>query len=134
MCKNSKIPWLTTFKWTIILLYYIKGFWLSWLFFIVIFFRADLEEKLAYEAATLSSNSSTTSEDLTEMRKRNISIYGSLVGGTFVFAFGTAFVFLSIAVSASQNLHNKMFSKLLGATTYFFDTNPAGKSCLINLN
>ena len=98
------------------------------------FFRADLEEKLAYEAATLSSNSSTTSEDLTEMRKRNISIYGSLVGGTFVFAFGTAFVFLSIAVSASQNLHNKMFSKLLGATTYFFDTNPAGKCCLINLN
>ena len=98
------------------------------------FCRADLEEKLAYEAATLSSNSSTTSEDLTEMRKRNILIYGSLVGGTFLFAFGTAFVFLSIAVSASQNLHNNMFKKLLGATTYFFDTNPAGKCWLINLN
>jgi len=89
--------------------------------------RADLEEKLAYEAATLSSNSSTTSEELTEMRKHNISIYGSLVGGTFLLAFAAAVVFLYIAVSASQNLHNKMFKKLLGATTYFFDTNPAGR-------
>ena len=97
------------------------------------FCRADLEEKLAFEAATLSSNSSTTSEDLIEMRKRNISIYGSLVGGTFLFAFGTACVFLSIAVSASRNLHNKMFNKLLGATTYFFDTNPTGKCWLIKL-
>lgn len=90
-----------------------------------------MEEKLAYEAATLSNNSST-SEDLTEMRKRNISIYGALVGGTFLLSFGSAVVFLSIAVSASQNLHNKMFKKLLGATTYFFDTNPSGRCWLIN--
>jgi len=89
--------------------------------------RADLEEKIAFEAASLSSNSSTTAEDLTEMRKRNISIYGSLVAGTFLLAFAGAVIFLYIAVSASQNLHNKMFKKLLGATTYFFDTNPAGK-------
>ena len=61
------------------------------------------------------------------MRKRNISIYGSLVGGTFLLAFASAIVFLHVAVSASQNLHNKMFKKLLGATTYFFDTNPAGR-------
>ena len=96
------------------------------------FCRADLEEKLAYEAATLSNNSSTATEDLTEMRKRNISIYGALVGGTFLLAFASSDVFLSIAISASQNLHNKMFKKLLGATTYFFDTNPAGGCWLIH--
>lgn len=93
------------------------------------FCRADLEEKLAYEAATPSSNSTSKTDDLTEMRKRNIGIYGALVTGTFLFAFASAVVFLYTAVSASQNLHNKMFKKLLGATTYFFDTNPAGKCC-----
>ena len=63
-----------------------------------------------------------------------MSIYGALVCGTFLLAFAAAVVFLYIAVSASQNLHNKMFKKLLGATTYFFDTNPAGKCRLINLS
>ncbi|KAL9972704.1 hypothetical protein ACROYT_G019064 [Oculina patagonica] len=87
---------------------------------------ADLEEKLAYEAS-LPRNSTSMSEELTEMRKRNISIYGALVVGTFLLAFAGAVVFLYIGVSASQNLHNKMFKKLLGATTYFFDTNPAGR-------
>ena len=96
------------------------------------FCRADLEEKLAYEAATLSNNSSTATEDLTEMRKRNISIYGALVGSTFLLAFVSCVVFLYIAISSSQNLHNKMFKKLLGATTYFFDTNPAGGCWLIH--
>lgn len=94
------------------------------------FCRADVEEKLAFEAATLSSNSST--EDLTEMRKHNISIYGALVGGTFLLALAGACIFLYITVSASQNLHNKMFEKLVGAAIYFFDTNPAGKCHLIN--
>ena len=89
-------------------------------------YRADKEEKLAYEA-TLTTNSTSKSEDLTEMRNRNISIYGALVVGTFLLSLAAAVAFLYIAVSSSQNLHNKMFKKLLGATTYFFDTNPAGE-------
>ena len=87
-----------------------------------LFCRADVEEK----HASFSSNATETS-DLPEMRKRNISIYCALVIGTFLLALAGAGSFLYVAISASQKLHNRMFEKLLGATIYFFDTNPVGK-------
>lgn len=94
--------------------------------------RADEEEKRAFEAGILSSNSTINTEDLTGMRKHNISIYAGLVVGTFLLAYASAGAFLYIAACASQNLHNNMFRKLLGAPIYFFDTNPAGECCLID--
>lgn len=93
-------------------------------------FRADEEERRAFEAEILPSNSTIQAEDLDRFRKQNISIYAGLVVGTFILAYASAVAFLFIAVSASQNLHNNMFRKLLGATIYFFDTNPVGKCFL----
>lgn len=61
------------------------------------------------------------------MRQRNIGVYCALVFGSFLLAFAGVGMFLYIAVSASQKLHNQMFEKLLGTTIYFFDTNPVGK-------
>ncbi|XP_022806581.1 multidrug resistance-associated protein 4-like [Stylophora pistillata] len=88
---------------------------------------ADEEERRAFEAETLTSNSTSQVMYLDKLRKQNISIYAGLVVGTFLLAYASAGAFLFIAVSASQNLHNNMFRKLLGATIYFFDTNPAGR-------
>mgnify|MGYP000046598322 CR=1 FL=1 len=93
-------------------------------------FRADEEERRAFEAEILPSNSTIQAEDLDKFRKQNISIYAGLVVGTFILAYASAGAFLFIAVSASQNLHNNMFRKLLGAKIYFFDTNPVGKCFL----
>lgn len=84
---------------------------------------ADVEE----EHAALSRNTSRETGDLTEMRKRNISIYAALVSGTFLLALAGAGSFLYVAISASLNLHNRMFEKLLGATISFFDHNPVGR-------
>ena len=90
-----------------------------------LFCRADVEEK----HASLSSNLKEAG-DLPEMRNRNISIYCALVIGTFLLALAGAGSFLYVGISASQKLHNRMFENLLGATIYFFDTNPVGKCCL----
>ncbi|CAH3112435.1 unnamed protein product [Porites lobata] len=83
---------------------------------------ADTEER----QASLLSNS-TDSKHSTETRQRNIGVYCALVFGSFLLAFAGSGTFLYVAVSASQKLHNQMFEKLLGATIYFFDTNPVGK-------
>ena len=85
--------------------------------------RADVEE----ERASLSKNSSTETGVLTDLRKRNISIYAGLVSSTLLLTLAGAGSFLYVAICASQNLHNRMFEKLLGATIYFFDHNPVGK-------
>ena len=87
------------------------------------FHRADAEE----EHASFSGNSTSETVDLTEIRKRNISIYGGLVVGTFLLGYAGVGLFLYVTVSASRNLHDRMFEKLVGATIYFFDHNPVGK-------
>lgn len=94
----------------------------SKLLYYAFFCRADTEER---QASFLSN--STDSKHSTETRQRNIGVYCALVFGTFLLAFVGSGMFLYIAVSASQRLHNQMFEKLLGATIYFFDTNPVGK-------
>ena len=92
------------------------------LLYYAFFCRADTEEQ---QASFLSN--STDSKHSTETRQRNIGVYCALVLGTFLLAFAGSGMCFYIALSASQKLHNQMFEKLLGATIYFFDTNPVGK-------
>ena len=40
---------------------------------------------------------------------------------------------MKICIKASKNIHKIMFSNLLGATMFFFNTNPAGTFLLILL-
>ena len=92
--------------------------------------RADIEEEMKYKAS-LKSNAATVTEDPSQTRERVILIYVFLVFGTILAALTTAVLFLYVTVSASENLHNKMFASILRAPIYFFDTNPVGKCCLI---
>ena len=89
--------------------------------------RADIED----ENALLSKNSTSATEDISHTRRKYLAIYGALVANTLLLAFSGAGFFLYIAICASQNLHNLMFERLLGATIYFFDHNPVGKFLLI---
>ena len=89
--------------------------------------RADIED----ENAVLSKNSTTATQDISQTRTKYLAIYGALVANTLLLAFSGAGFFLYIAICASQNLHNLMFERLLGATIYFFDHNPVGKVFLI---
>lgn len=84
---------------------------------------ADIED----ENAALSKNSTTATQDISQTRTKYLAIYGALVANTLLLAFSGAGVFLYIAICASQNLHNLMFERLLGATIYFFDHNPVGR-------
>ena len=56
-----------------------------------------------------------------------IEIYGSLVAGVLFLSFAHSVLFSVLLVRASRVLHNKMFSHVLRAPIYFFDTNPIGK-------
>ena len=89
--------------------------------------RADIED----ENAVLSKNSTTATQDISQTRTKYLAIYGALVANTLLLAFSGAGFFLYIAICASQNLHNLMFERLLGATIYFFDHNPVGEVLLI---
>ncbi|XP_015779531.1 PREDICTED: multidrug resistance-associated protein 4-like [Acropora digitifera] len=84
---------------------------------------ADIED----ENALLSRNSTTATQDISQTRTKYLAIYGALVANTLLLAFSGAGFFLYIAICASQNLHNLMFERLLGATIYFFDHNPVGR-------
>ncbi|XP_025080220.1 multidrug resistance-associated protein 4-like isoform X3 [Pomacea canaliculata] len=58
---------------------------------------------------------------------RNIYIFTGIIGGVFIFGMMRALLFFKIAVDASQQLHNNMFTRILRAPISFFDTNPVGR-------
>ena len=58
---------------------------------------------------------------------RNKVVYIGLVGGVFLFCF-VRNVFLGfLCTYAGQNLHNRMFQKVLRAPVRFFEVNPVGE-------
>ncbi|CAH0557999.1 unnamed protein product [Brassicogethes aeneus] len=56
-----------------------------------------------------------------------IYIYTIFIIGSIVFTLMRAFLFFSLCMRASRNLHKKMFNCLLKAPMRFFDTNPTGR-------
>ncbi|CAK1548541.1 unnamed protein product [Leptosia nina] len=56
-----------------------------------------------------------------------IYIWALAILGCILFTTGRSLVFLFVCMRSSINLHNKMFSNILSATTRFFDTNPSGR-------
>ena len=59
--------------------------------------------------------------------KTNLTIYGCLVGGSFIFAIIRAYVFLLVSLRCSERLHDKMVLAVLQAPVLFFDSNPVGR-------
>ena len=56
-----------------------------------------------------------------------LGIYGSLVIGTLILSTIISFLFLSTLLRASEKLHDKMFTAIIKAPVFFFDTNPVGR-------
>ena len=59
--------------------------------------------------------------------KINLTIYGCLVGASFLFGIIRAYGFLSVSVRCSERLHDKMAWAVLQAPVLFFDSNPVGR-------
>ena len=59
--------------------------------------------------------------------KRNIIIYGCLVGACFIFVIIRAFGFHLVSLRCSERLHDKMVVAVLQAPVLFFDSNPVGR-------
>ncbi|KAL9956611.1 hypothetical protein ACROYT_G038110 [Oculina patagonica] len=57
----------------------------------------------------------------------NLTIYGCLVGGSFIFAIMRAYGFLLVSLRCSERLHDKMVVAILQAPVLFFDSNPMGR-------
>ena len=59
--------------------------------------------------------------------KRNLGIYGGLVGAAFILLVIRAFGFYSVSLRSSERLHDKMVVVVLHAPVFFFDSNPVGR-------
>ena len=62
-----------------------------------------------------------------QQNKRNLIIYGCLVGSSLIFAIFRAYGFLVASVKCSKRLHEKMVEAVLQAPVLFFDSNPVGR-------
>ena len=82
-------------------------------------FRSDWEGNEAKK-----NNSESIIE---EKRVENITIYVATVISVCLLSFVRDVFWFQILTSASRHLHDKMFTTILRAPIYFFDTNPVGE-------
>ena len=62
-----------------------------------------------------------------QKNKRNLTIYGGLVGASLIFPFIRAYGFLLVSLRCSERLHDKMVVAVLQAPVLFFDSHPVGR-------
>ena len=62
-----------------------------------------------------------------QKNKRYLTIYGCLVGASFIIPFIRAYGFLLASLRCSERLHDKMVMAVLQAPVLFFDLNPVGR-------
>lgn len=60
-------------------------------------------------------------------KEAQIYIYGGLILSAIVVTIVRSVSYFGACMTASKNLHNKMFHCLLEAPMRFFDTNPSGR-------
>ncbi|XP_071455648.1 ATP-binding cassette sub-family C member 4-like isoform X2 [Hetaerina americana] len=80
--------------------------------------------------ATFVENTPTMGGDqlyLTFTTENCIYIYSALIFLTIIFSLGRSFLFFTVCMRASVNLHNAMFQSIVHATMRFFNTNPSGR-------
>lgn len=67
--------------------------------------------------------------DADDPNRNNIDIYifTAITVLTVAVALSRSFMFFSVAMRASTNLHNSMFKGISHASMYFFNTNPSGR-------
>ena len=77
-----------------------------------------------------SDSNSTLQENYHELQASNqfnLMIYSLLILGLLVFCSIQTIQYYLVCMTASRNLHNAMFEKLLRAQPRFFDVNPSGR-------
>ena len=85
------------------------------------FCRSNIEGKYYYSRKEADKNTNRT---------RDLCIYAALVFAVLTFGLSRAFLFFRVALESSKRLHGKMFSAIIRAPMYFFDTNSIGRNAL----
>ena len=75
---------------------------------------------------TVSNGNATVMFSFELEDKYYILVYSALVCGVFLFELIRSLVFYWVAIAASQNLHNRMLTSLIGTDIGFFILNPIG--------
>jgi len=72
------------------------------------------------------NDSSSDSDSYDLSTNERIGIYGGIVFIAIILVFSKTILNYLFCISASRNLHNKMFRSILRTPVLFFDTNPVG--------
>lgn len=65
--------------------------------------------------------------ELVNLNDYALTIYSCLLVGTIVITVSRSLGFFRFCMSASTNLHNRMFNKIVFSPMLFFNTNPSGR-------
>lgn len=99
-------------------IYLLADYWLAvW---------ADLEEARAVNKTDIPEDNLILGY-LSPPTETSALIYGLLVVGLMILGLFRGFYCLRVMITASKNLHNKMFIAVVRSPVFFFDTNPTGR-------
>lgn len=98
--------------------------------------RVNLEDHYFHSSKTGLEDSLNTFLWWTVSRQTCVYVFSCLTLSLILFTALRTATFVSVCMSSSMNLHNKMFNSITRATMRFFNTNSSGKILkliLINL-
>ena len=78
------------------------------------------------DSCGVSTDNSSETDPYDLSTNQRIGIYGGIVFSAVVLVFSKTILNYLFCISASRNLHNRMFRSILRAPVLFFDTNPVG--------
>lgn len=97
---------------------------------IIILFRVNLEEhvfrNVKSESVEISYDTLNTFPWWIIPRQTCINVFAGLIFTMVLIVAIKSILFVSVCVSASMNLHNKMLVGITKATMFFFNTNSSG--------
>jgi len=82
----------------------------------------------------VESNTSSNRDPYDLSTNQRIAIYGGIVLASIVVVTSKTVLNYLICITASRNLHNKMFRSILRSPVLFFDTNPVGMNIRISVD
>ena len=78
-------------------------------------------------SVTNSTENLVTESDIQEANVFNMIVYSGLIIGLLICSKVRSWYQYSVAIKASESLHNSMFGHIIRAPCRFFDTNPVGR-------
>jgi len=83
------------------------------------------------DSCGVDSDNSSDSDPYGLSTNKRIGIYGGIVLGSFSLVMTRSVLTFLICITASRNLHKKMFRAILRTPVLFFDTNPVGRPLVL---